>query len=1019
MEFAWLLLAAMLVFLMQAGFLCLETGKVRSKNSINVAAKNITDFILASTVFWVFGFSVMFGESWLGIVGSGEYLFGAKHAPYQISFFLFQMMFCGTAATLLSGAVAERMSFRGYVMVTLILSSFIYPVVGHWGWSSVYTEDNSGWLESLGFVDFAGATIVHSVGGWVALAAIIIIGPRTGRFDSSWPMPVGNNLPFSALGVLLIWLGWFGFNGGSTLLFGGDVPGILLNTCLGALWGGLSASVFHYLFKRFTDVTFILNGVIAGLVSVTAAVHAISPAQSAFAGIVAGALLYFACELLEQWRLDDVLSVIPAHLVAGIWGTLLVGIMGDPQILGTGLAWGAQVSVQLLGIVTIGAFSFGVSFALFRLINRFIPLRISVENEQVGMNISEHRASTELLDLLTSMKHQENQGKFEKSVLEEPFTEVGQIAKQYNRVINRVNHEMDKRDSAIDKFRQSEMRKSAILDSSMDSILTINCHAQIMEFNAAAERTFGFQRKQVLNQNLVELFIPEESRNRAGFSLKHKFAHSEGLLINRRNSISLMRSSGDTFPAEVTITDAAPDGSKSKEYTLHIRDVTRQQKLQLKLKQLAYSDPLTGLYNRTWLLDSLKNALHNAQNSAEEVALFFLDLDRFKKINDTLGHKAGDELLREVANRLTSVTREQDTIARWGGDEFIVMMQGDLNDALIQQKAMAILQVMREPVALAGRELTLPTSIGVSVATSDTWDAEQLIQHADIAMYCAKQQGRDNFQLFKAEMADNAKRNFDYEQEMRKALADESQFYMVYQPKYDVKRQMVGMEALVRWQHPVEGLIAPIEFIPLAEESDLILALGHETLRQTLQQMSAWRQQGYELLPVAVNLSGKHLVSQNLLPCIEQLLERYQISGSLLEIEITEGVLLQDVNRCIDVLNALKKLEIKVSVDDFGTGYSSLNYLKRLPLDVLKIDRSFVKESTSSHEDHQICSTIIKLAESLGLQTVAEGVETEEQYLLLLDQGCAMFQGYYFSKPLKQDEVSRLFPQHAMLDVAN
>lgn len=1005
MDYAWLLLASMLVFLMQAGFLCLETGKVRSKNSINVAAKNISDFIVASAIFWTFGFSIMFGESWNGILGTSEYFFGAQSAPYQISFFLFQLMFCGTTATLLSGAVAERMSFRGYIVVTIILSSLIYPFIGHWTWASVYLSGNSGWLEQLGFVDFAGASVVHSVGGWVALAAIIVIGPRSGRFDSDSQMPVGSNLPFSALGVLLIWLGWFGFNGGSTLLFGAQVPGIILNTCLGALWGGMSASVIHYLFKRFTDVSFIINGIIAGLVSVTAAAHVITPAQSALAGIVAGGLLYVGVLLMEKAKLDDVLSVIPAHLMAGIWGTLLVGLLGNSDKLGTGLSWGQQTTVQLFGIVIIGLFSFGMSYFLLKIVNHFVPLRISAENEKIGMNISEHRASTELVDLLKSMKDQENLGKFEHPVPEEPFTEVGQIAQQYNRVINRVNHEMVKRDSAIDRFRQSEKRKSAILDSSMDSILTINRYGDVMEFNAAAERTFGFQRRQVLKCSFIELFFPAETREKAKLSLHQRFADSEGLVLNRRNSVVLMRSSGDTFPAEVAITDAVIDQSNAKEFTLHVRDVTRQQKLQNKLKLLAYSDPLTGLYNRTWLLETLKRALNNAATTAEEVALFFLDLDRFKKINDTLGHKAGDELLREVATRLTWVTREQDTIARWGGDEFIVMMRGNLSSALILSKANDILQVMRQPVSLVGRELTLATSIGISVAKSDTYDADSLIQHADIAMYQAKQEGRDNFQLFQTDMATNAKRSFDYEQEMRKGLSDECQFFMLYQPKFDCEQKVIGMEALVRWQHPTEGLIPPTEFIPLAEESDLIINIGEETIIQVLQQMKLWREIGLEYGPVAVNLSGKHLTSENLLPFIKTALQKYGIAGEMLEIEITEGVLLQDINRCIEVLKALKQMSIKIAVDDFGTGYSSLNYLKRLPLDVLKIDRSFVDESTTSKEDSQICSTIINLAESLDLQTVAEGVETQTQYQLLKNKGCNMFQGFYLSKPLSAEQI--------------
>ncbi len=1006
-----MLFAALLVFLMQAGFLCLETGKVRSKNSINVAAKNISDFILASAVFWCFGFSFMFGDSFAGLIGSSGYFFGADNSPWEISFFLFQMMFCGTAATLLSGAVAERMAYRGYLLITLVLSSFIYPLVGHWSWSSVYDENNQGWLEAIGFVDFAGASVVHSVGGWVALAAIIVIGPRLGRFDSDKPMPVGNNLPFAALGLLLIWLGWFGFNGGSTLIFGGSVPGILLNTCLGGVWGGISASVLHYSFKRFTDVTFILNGVIAGLVSVTAAAHAISPVESMLAGIVAGALLYLGVQALERWRLDDVLSVIPAHLVAGVWGTLVVALFGDAGSLATGLTWLGQLKAQLLGIVVIGVFSFGASFVLFSLINHVLPLRISAEKELVGMNISEHRASTELIDLLSSMKDQEDKGQFEQPVPEEPFTEVGQIARQYNRVIDRVKNEMQNRDSAIEQFRESEQRKSAILDSSMDSILTINLDGIIMEFNTAAERTFGLHKSQVLGRNFLDLFVPEESQQRVKESLEHRFAKSEGLLINRRNSISLNRSSADEFPAEVTITAAVFHNNIAYEYTLHVRDVTRQQKLQNKLKLLAYSDPLTGLYNRTYLLESLNNALSRVVNSTEEVALYFLDLDRFKKINDTLGHKAGDELLREVAARLTSVTRDEDTIARWGGDEFIVMVRGNLSQDIVKAKAQDILNVMRKSVTLAGRVLTLPTSIGVSVAKSDTMDAGLLIQHADIAMYHAKQKGRDNYQLFDPEMAASAKRSFDYEQEMRTGLDDKQQFFMLYQPKVNSEGAPVGMEALVRWQHPSEGLISPSEFIPLAEESDLILSLGELTIIMVLKQMALWRESGYELLPVAINLSGKHLISSSLVPFIKKAMLEHGISGELLEFEITEGVLLQDINRCIEVLGELKALKILISVDDFGTGYSSLNYLKRLPIDILKIDRSFVDESTSSREDSEICETIIKLADSLDLVTIAEGVETQSQFQTLLEKGCDLFQGYYFSRPLEADKVPSYLAQ--------
>ena len=398
LDHLWLLISTTFVFLMQVGFLCLESGRTRSKNNINVAAKNVTDFIVSACVFWLFGFGLMFGPSIGGWVGIGEFLFGQNNTPYQILFFLFQMMFCSTAATLMSGAVAERMRFSGYIYITIILSAFIYPLVGHWAWASAFNSDNQGWLEKLGFIDFAGSTVVHSVGGWVALAAVLVIGPRLGRFQSAHSFPSGSNLPIAALGTMLIWFGWFGFNGGSALIFDDLVPIIILNTCLAGIWGGLASTVLHQITQRYVDVASSLNGIIAGLVGVTAGCHAVSPSEAAFIGVVAGVIVNYGSQLLDQLEIDDALKVIPTHLFAGIWGTLAVGLFGDPNILGTGLSMMQQLLVQLMGIVTIGVFSFFVSYLLIVLINRSHPLRVSEGDEVKGLNISEHHATTELIE---------------------------------------------------------------------------------------------------------------------------------------------------------------------------------------------------------------------------------------------------------------------------------------------------------------------------------------------------------------------------------------------------------------------------------------------------------------------------------------------------------------------------------------------------------------------------------------------------------------------------------------------
>ncbi|MFS1703233.1 putative bifunctional diguanylate cyclase/phosphodiesterase, partial [Alteromonas sp. AMM-1] len=587
------------------------------------------------------------------------------------------------------------------------------------------------------------------------------------------------------------------------------------------------------------------------------------------------------------------------------------------------------------------------------------------------------------------------------------FTEVGQIARKYNRVLEKVHEEMSQRDLALNDFKSSEKRKSAILNSSMDSIVTINLDGQIIEFNPASERTFGCLRSKVSGKNFVDLFVLPKDKLAVQRSLEGKFLTSDGLLINRRNTILLKRSTGDEFPSEITITGTTFGSSISNEFTLHIRDVTRQRRLQEKLKQLAYSDPLTGLYNRTYFMESLTKALKNINQTKHCIALFFLDLDRFKKINDTLGHQAGDELLMEVANRLMNVTRSEDTICRWGGDEFVIMMNSRHDESSVLTSSTKILQVMRQPVVLSGRELTIPTSIGVTLTHSDSVSPTTLIQQADIAMYYAKKAGRDNYKLFEPYMAEQESELFDSEQTLSQAIAEKKAFSMLYQPRVNAEKDIAGFEALVRFTNPAGHFVPPAQFIPLAEESNLIVPLEELIFELVFAQIAQWKNAFVRVPRVSINLSGKHLLSDGLLPFLKRLMKQYSIQGDWFEIEVTEGVFLADIETCIDVLQALQDLNIAISIDDFGTGYSSLNYLKTLPVDILKIDRSFVNECAVKEEDAKICSTIITLAGSLGLSTVAEGVETAEQFAFLHSHGCSEFQGYHFYRPLSADAVKQ------------
>ena len=1004
-----MLLSAALMFVMQAGFLCLESGLVRSKNSINVAAKNLSDFALSSAVFWLFGFGIMFGESYSGWFGTSGFVFGDNAQPMLIAIFLFQMMFCGTAATLVSGAVAERMNFFGYLMITLTLTLLIYPLVGHWAWAGHLIGEKVGWLEIIGFVDFAGSTVVHSVGGWVALAAVLVIGPRIGRYEVKGKRIPASNLPMATLGGMFIWFGWFGFNGGSALTWNDAVPGILLNTSLAAVWGGIGAVGLKYVRHVYVDVVLLINGVIGGLVAVTASCHVVSPGQAAIIGLIGGMIVVLGGRFLDNLRIDDGVGVLPVHLFAGIWGTLAVAIFAEPDALGTGLSSMGQLKAQLIGITSVGLFSFFVPYAIFKFINALYPLRVSEELEHKGLNIAEHRVSTETFDLLTAMNRQQKDSEFSTRVPAEPFTEVGQIAEQYNRVIDKVNDEIQQRDSAFLAFKYSEYRNGAILDAAMDCIITTNDRGEILEFNTAAEHCFGVSKRHVKNQVFFRLFMEEDDCNIALQSLSQRFTTGESLILKHRNIVGLVRYDHEKFPAELVATKTTDDGYARVEYTLHVRDITQQIKLQNRLQSLAYNDPLTGLYNRTYFMENLEQRIKYHKDVPGLVALMFLDLDQFKKINDTLGHKVGDELLCEVADRLTDIVRGVDLVGRWGGDEFVIVLSGNLTVDSITNKAEEILNVMHQSVELAQQKLVVLTSIGIAISNNGDIDAGRLLQHADLAMYNAKHHGRNTYRLFSSEMEEMARESFKYEVALPEALRD-NQFYLHYQPKVDCKTgEIIGFEALIRWEHPEYGLVSPADFIPVIDDSDLIDDVGEWVLTETIKQLSKWQETEQPLLPVAVNISGHHLHSPKLFPFIENLLREYDIPGHLLELEITEGVLTSDTEESIAALNKLKKMNLKLSVDDFGTGYSSLSYLKKFPVDILKIDRTFIIECASNKEDGAICIAVIALAKSLGLETVAEGVETEEQLEFLKQHGCDIYQGYYFSRPIAQEFVPELW----------
>ena len=400
LDILWLLLCAGMVFMMQAGFLCLEAGLTRAKNSINVAIKNLTDFSIAVILYWAFGFALMFGTSNGGFIGTNHFFVGYKGdiSSWSAAFFLFQLMFCGTAVTIISGAVAERTKFGAYLIVALIVAAFIYPVFGHWAWGGAYDGGLDGWLARQGFIDFAGSTVVHSVGGWVALAILLVVGPRKGRFpENQAPQRIaGNNLPLSMLGILFLWFGWIGFNGGSTFAMNDNVPMIITNTMLAGGAGAVIGLLMGRLLYEYYVVELVMNGALAGLVAITAASHAVNGLSAVVIGAIGAIVMSIAQRLMERLRIDDAVGAVPVHAVAGVWGTLAVALFANPGTLTPGFSRWEQFQVQLLGVAVCFLFAFGVTYLFLSLINRIFPLRVSPEAEDIGLNIAEHRIGTEI-----------------------------------------------------------------------------------------------------------------------------------------------------------------------------------------------------------------------------------------------------------------------------------------------------------------------------------------------------------------------------------------------------------------------------------------------------------------------------------------------------------------------------------------------------------------------------------------------------------------------------------------------
>ncbi len=877
----WLLTATLMVLFMQAGFLLLEAGAVRSKNTINVAQKNITDFVVCGCIFLLVGGQLMLGTSTLGLFGFGGLDFSDQTTRLQ---FLFQFAFCATAATIVSGAVAERMRFTGYVCLTVVMAGITYPLFAHLVWGNAILPENPSLLANLGFLDFAGSTVVHVIGGTAALAAVLAVGPRLGRFDAAGKVqPIrGHSSVLSNSGIMVLMVGWIGFNAGGASPQTSLFSMIVLNTVVAMSFGGAAGLLYGAWRtggKHHPKTTMV--GILGALVSITAGCAYVGPYGAAFIGFFGGWIaLQAAHTLLHNYKIDDPIDAVATHAVAGIWGTLAFVFFMDPEQARGGVF--GQLAIQTLGTLVACIWSFGVTYFAIKLVQRVTPLRVSEQEEALGLNMSEH-------------------------------------------------------DDAFDIDAATQLLKEAPADL---PVLT---------------------------------------------------------------------------PALTDQVDNAPDYDDQVRAFSHLVTYAKTSHAQVQdaqetIEDMATRDQLTGLCNRAAFQALAHEQLRSAVADERNLIVLFIDLDGFKAINDGFGHSTGDAVLQDVGLRLHRACGQDALVSRFGGDEFVVLLSAVAPNTPLKWRELCddILLSLSEKMMVHGREVYVGSSIGVAEFPKDSCAIDPLLKRADLALYEAKAKGKGCWVAFEPVMEERAMRRSNLETDMRKA-ADTQQFYFLFQPQVSVNTGILnGFEALMRWDHPVHGPISPAEFIPIAEETGIISTITERLMLDACRMARHWPLIEGQCCKLSVNISAVQFQRSNLVGMIKTCLQKSGLPPEGLEIELTENALIGDKEHAKQVLREIRALGVDIAIDDFGTGYSSLSYLQEFPMTRLKVDQAFVKDIEGNGDAQRITKTIIDLGKSLGLNVIAEGVETEGQRAFLKDHNCDDLQGFLYSPPISASQASAL-----------
>lgn len=573
----------------------------------------------------------------------------------------------------------------------------------------------------------------------------------------------------------------------------------------------------------------------------------------------------------------------------------------------------------------------------------------------------------------------------------------------------RLEIEQRKR-TELELFNQKQLA-IVTLESIGDAVITTNMQSEVTYLNPVAEKMTGWSKAEAMGRPILEVFriLNESTRKLAANPVDVVLAHNK--VCGLANHTLLIAKSGAEYAIEDSAAPIRDQDGNILGVVLVFHDVSDARQMAQKMTYLAEHDYLTDLPNRLLLTDRITQAISAAKRRGSKLAILFFDIDHFKRVNDTLGHEVGDQLLKVLSKKLQMCIRASDTLSRQGGDEFVVLLPELTDDAVPAEIAQKILFSIKDPISIANHELFITASIGIAVYPDDGDNVDVLTRHADAAMYHAKNSGRNNYQFFTKEMSARVAAQLTMENSLQKAIAN-NELLLFYQPKVSIKTgKIIGAEALIRWVHPQWGMMMPDRFIKIAEDSGLIRGIGHWVLREACTQNKKWQDSGLPEIPIAINVSVVELHHAHFTQEVTKVLLQTGLQPYHLELEVTESVAIQTEVTVINDLNKLKEMGVRLSVDDFGTGYSSLSYLKLLPVNTIKIDKSFIRDIQVDANDAAIVTAIIKMSQSLGLTVIAEGVETQAQLEFLQSHDCDEMQGYLFSRPLPADEFAALLAQ--------